>query len=120
MEERVAFDTATCKGASGFNSGGNDPGALENREPPSRGFLPDDFDLSSSVKLRIRRDLQKMELSMQRTLDPALNGFLNRRLENSALPPDLDHSSQFLLNVGRCAFESGCGCVGNDLFIQLL
>ena len=47
--DAAAFETATCRGTRGWISSGADgPDALAKREPPSRGFLLDERDLSSS------------------------------------------------------------------------
>ena len=49
MVEATAFDTAIWRGTRGWiSAGAAGPEELENREPPSKDFLPEERDLSSS------------------------------------------------------------------------
>ncbi len=50
LEEVIAFETAICSATSGCSSGGAEgPDELANMEPPRRGFLLEERDLSSSA-----------------------------------------------------------------------
>jgi hypothetical protein len=51
LEVKVDLETATCDWDKDCNSGGTEPEALANRDPPSSGFLPDDRDLSNSMRI---------------------------------------------------------------------
>ena len=50
LTARVALETAICNGTIGWSSAGAEgPDELLKRDPPSKGFLPEERDLSMSV-----------------------------------------------------------------------
>jgi hypothetical protein len=57
-----------------------------------------------------------MRLSFVRTIDSFLYLLLDGRIEDVPLPPNLNHSSDLVLDIGRRAFVCRFGRFGKDGF----
>lgn len=109
----AAFETAICKGTRGsISEGAEGPDEPEKRDPPSRGFLLDERVLSSSVSRQWSSSFE--EGCLRLTVYASFNSFLYGGLEYLSLPPHLNYSSQFLLNLICSPFVRNGGCFGND------
>jgi hypothetical protein len=108
----AALDRATWSGTSGCNSDGVEPDGPENNEPPSNGFLPVERDLS--ISRYYEHQVQQMGWD-NLTIHSSLDGILDWRLEDIPLPPDLNHTSELLLNIVGCTFVCNCHRFGNYL-----
>lgn len=70
LEEAIALDTAICSATTGCSSSGADE--LEKMEPPRRGFLLDERDLSSSI-IQSVKCLREQDVEFKyRLLEPRL------------------------------------------------
>jgi hypothetical protein len=103
VEEGI-LETAPWRGIKGWISGGieDEP----KNEEPKRGFLFDERDLSRS---RTNCQHEHGTVRLRITINPGLDGFLNRNLKYLTLSPNLNNTSELLLNFICCTFVSYSG-----------
>ena len=108
----AALDTAIWRETRGWISGGAEgPGELPKREPPRRGFLFEERDLSSSkVCVNGRKGLRRIS----RTIYAGFYSFLYIWFKDESLSPYLNNTPKFVFDLICSSFVCYSGGFGDD------